>query len=283
MIRNKIERADIGAEALSKSEVVFSNFSAAQSNAKGFILVGTVHFNQGELIFEEGRAEFVLKRTNIVAQGSGCVCPYNSIAYITRSNEAHKIKAQLTKTAGNQKGRKRSAEAKAAVSGKSGLSLGGGLEGDLTEAFGEEQSRALSEDAEGTKSLITAMPKKRTEGGAKQIVWRIEPDPLIPYETSDNTYTALIGERMRAANEDAGLAKVDIVDPEGFLEIKLEVRAADIEWTDVEFSDRSRLHQHGKRLINGTTKRDIVGRLGLGKALEGSVLLQTLPKSSYNG
>lgn len=283
MIWKKTERVQLDADTLSETEVVYSNFSAAQANAEGFILVGTVHFNPGEIFFDEGRAEFVLRRANISAQGQGCFCIYDSIAYIARSTDAHQISAQITKTIDNEKAGEASVEAQAAASATQGFSVGGKAKGALRQAFGEQEIQVLNEETEGKKSLITAIPKKGKRGGAEQVDWRIEPDPLIPYETSSGTYSAVIGERMRAANDGAGLAMVQMSDPDGSMEIRLEVRAADIQWTEIEFSETSPLHKHEKRLIDGKSKRDIVGRLALARALEGSVVLQQFATKKGDG
>jgi hypothetical protein len=60
----------------------------------------------------------------------------------------------------------------------------------------------------------------------------------------------------------------------------LEVRARDFHWTEIEFNEYSPIHQYGKRLVDGREKRDIVGRLALGKILAGTVMLQRLPLKS---
>lgn len=278
MIWKTTERTVIDSRALSETEVVFSNFSTAQANPGGFILVGTVHFNPGEINLDEGRAEFVLRRASISVHGHGCVCEYDSIAYVARSTDMHLMRAQITKTIDSEDGGEAQAEGHAAASLVQGMSLGGKVKGVLRHAFGQQELQVLTEEAEGKKSLITAIPKKRMEGGVERVDWRITPDPLIPFETSSGTYAALIGERMRSANDGAGLAVVRLNEPEGYIEIRLEVRAADIQWTEIEFAETSPLHQHGKRLKDGKGKRDIVGRLALGKALEGSVVLQKLPR-----
>lgn len=278
MIWKKTERTEIGAEALIEAEVAFSTFSAAQANAAGFILVGTVHFNPGRITLDEGRAEFVLRLARICAEGRGCACEYESIAYIARSAESQTAKAQTTETVNARKEREAQAEAHAGAGLGQGLSAGATAQGKLRHAFDEQAVQVLSGEAEGTKSLIVAYPTLRRDGRAGKVEWKIQPDPLIPYEDSGGSYRAVIGERMRAANDGAGLAVVRMTEPGGRLEMRLEVRAADIRWTEVEFAETSPLHHHGKRLVGGKEKRDIVGRLALAKALEGTVTLQRLPR-----
>ncbi|WP_131822059.1 hypothetical protein [Salipiger thiooxidans] len=282
MVWKKNEREPIDSKALAETEVVFSNFSAAQVNAEGFILVGTIHFNPGEITFDEGRAEFALRQARITALGRGCACDYESIAYIARSTDEVKQKAQVTKTVDNKKGGEAQAEGQAAVSLTKGIAIGASMQGRLRRAFDEQELHVVGSESEGARALITAIPKKRSEGRAVQVDWIVRPDPLIPFETPLGTFSVLIGERMRAANQGAGLAVVQMTEPGGYLEMRLDIRVADIEWTAVEFSETSKLHQFGKRIVDGKAKRDIVGRLALGKAIEGSMQLGRLPREAKN-
>lgn len=58
----------------------------------------------------------------------------------------------------------------------------------------------------------------------------------------------------------------------------LEVRGSEIIWTGIEFPESSRLHKLTDRLINGRTKKDIVGRIALAKAFNGRIPLQKVPR-----
>ncbi len=280
MFWKKTGCGEISREALAETDVVFPDFSAAQRTAEGFILVGTVHFNPGAIDFDEGRAEFALTRGRISAHGLGCVCEPESIAYVIRSDESQNLKVKVTKTRDSEKGGEAQVEAQAEVGLWKGFSAGGKTDGKLRHAFGKHEVRELTEETEGKRSLITAFLKKRMNGKVGQIDWLIEPDPLILFETSSDNVPVVIGERMRSASEDAGLARVLMIEPDGCIEMRLEVRAGDFHWTEIEFNELSPIHQHGKRLVDGREKRDIVGRLALGKILAGTVMLQRLPLKS---
>lgn len=282
MIFNRPERKVLDTSALVEADLVFSNFSAAQPTERGFILLGTVHFNPGKVEFDNGQAQFALSRAIISAIGHNAACDYESIAYIARSSDAHAIDAQLTTSQSNDKADAVSVEGSGTISVTSVPrgSVAGTAYTSMTKMGSGEQ--IVTVHAEGTKSLIAAYPRRKIGNLAGQVDWIIDPDPLLPFTSSNGTHSVVLGERMASAGERAGLAAVEITEAGGYLELRLEVRAGWIVWTEIEFNEGSPLHQHGKRLIDGRGKRDIVGRIALGKALEGSVLLQRLPNNSVN-
>ncbi len=262
---------------LSDAGIVFSDFSAVQSTPDGFILIGTVHFNEAQIDFDEGYCRFLLRSARIHAVATDCAFDYESIAYVhSPSDEAH-VEVTVTRESIGKKTRSAAAEGSATASLKTGIGLKAGVRGKLSGDF--ETSSARTEALKSTEKRVYVRADVRKRGeNADHVVWTISPDPANPLEQSGETYDVVHGRRLNIANEGAGLAYVQLNGQEGEVDLALEVRAREIIWTDIEFPETSKLHKLKDRLINGRTKQDIVGRIALGKAFEGRVPLQKVPR-----
>ncbi len=278
MIWKKPDKKVLNSKALKSAGVVLSNFSAAQASEVGFFLVGTIQFNPAVLEFDEGRAEFALNKARVIALGRGCVFEYESIAYVARISEERTFVAETKKTKQKDSSGSAEAQAEAGIGLTKGVSASAGAKGSLKAKFANTDVTKLKADSARTESLIEAFPRAKKGQEIDNVEWIIRPDELTPLQIGDEHLHVLHGERMRRANENAGLAYVKFAKPQGRINLSLEVRAADIHWTDISFTEGTPLHKLGKRLVHGRSKRDIVGKLALGKALEGAIQLEKLPK-----
>ena len=278
MMWNRRPTKILSSKALKSAGIALSNFSTAQPSAGGFFLVGTIHFNPAVLEFDEGRVEFALRRGRVVASGKGCVFEYSSIAYVARVSEEHTLEAETEKT--QQRDRAGSAEAQGAAGASltKGISAHAEAKGEMKRGFADTDVTKLKATSTQTDALIEAFPRATKGRDVNRVEWAVLPDELTPLHSGDGSHSVLHGERMRRGNEDGGLAYVRLAKPEGCVELSLDVRAPDIAWIDISFNIDTPLHKQGKRLVDGRSKRDIVGRIALGKALEGLVALEKLPQ-----
>jgi hypothetical protein len=262
---------------LKQAGVVHANFSAAQPTAKTFTLVGSIQFNPGNIEFEEGTGSFALRTGRVMAVGTGCHFDYDTIAYRAAGSETATTQVALEKTATRIRSKQASAEGRAGASLTGGLELGAKAQGRLSGEFETAFTRTETSDRPTIRQLTEAFPRSTRSEQVDEIEWVINYDEEKPLRDGDRMFDAVHGERLRKANEGAGLAFVQLSEPEGSVEIQLKVRRGDILWTDVTFDERSPLHRYGARLVNGTTKKDVIGRMALAESLTGRLSLTTLP------
>ncbi|GAB4394977.1 MAG: hypothetical protein Tsb0032_25100 [Kiloniellaceae bacterium] len=261
---------------LSDAGIVFADFSAAQSTAEGFFLVGTVHFNEAQVDFDEGYCRFLLRSARVQAIATDSIFDYSSIAYVHTPKEEADSDVTVLRDSTKKRSKSASAMGCATLSLKSGFGLGGELGGKLTGDY--EVSTARTEGVKSTERRMYVRADVFAHGNdPDQIVWTISPDPANPLHQDDKTYDVVHGRRLNKANEGAGLAYVRMTSEGGGIDLSLYIRASEIVWTSFEFPGTSKLHKFKKRLINGRTKQEVIGRIALAKAFEGSIPLKRLP------
>ena len=260
---------------LSDTGVVFCNFSAVQATSKGFVLVGTAHFNEAQIVFDEGCCRFLLRSARIHAAATDCTFDYETVAYIQSPRDEGRAHVALSHQSSSQTSRSAAAEGTAAVSLRSGIGLKGELAGKISGDFENAVSRTESSADTQRRLFIRADVFARGEQ-PDHVVWTVSPDPSNPLQQGGELYDVVHGRRFNQANEGAGLAYVRLISSTGHVDVFLEIRGGDIVWTHIDFPEASKLHRFKDRLINVRTKRDIVGRLALAKALEGRIRLKSV-------
>jgi hypothetical protein len=254
---------------LEQAHLVFSELGASQQTDNGFYLTGTLHFNEGEIQFENGYCRFYLSTAHLKAEGQGCVFDIDTIAF--RHTQADtwtfEISTETTKSTATQK--------IAAISGQAKISLTSGI-GASGHAKGESKTDRMTSDkmvAKADHSKIIAFVDTNIHSD-DLVMWRIAANTNDTIERGGETYQVVRGSRLGEAANGLGYVKFNRRD--GTLALSLLVRHTDIVWTEFEMSDSHPLRDVAGRLLNGRDKKAVIGRLALQKAIAGSLVLPSV-------
>lgn len=263
---------------IAESGVIYADFSAAQPTGSSFILVGSAHFNEARIDLDDRHfCTFFLRTARVRASAMNGTFDYSTIAYVNAMQSSREFRLRRIQASESATTKKGKLAASASLSAGSGL--GGRLEagGELARTFTTAHRGSLKLDRKQRLQNIRADVSSPT-GDVQRITWVIGPDSAQPVKLADRLLDVVHGRQFDEANEAGGLAVVKLLAADGYVNLDLEVRAADIEWVTLQLPGTSVWSKLKGRLTRAKSKRDVVCRLAFSKAFQGRIPLQRVPR-----